>query len=145
MHAVCQNQFEVVKLLLTYKDTLLKSSYYSAIFVAIEYSNLDMLKLVAAETNTHQKSTLSDAKPFMKAINSNKGDIANYLIEQGADVNSQNSDGETALIIAARYGSLEMVKLLIRNNADPLIKNLKGQTALIRVQNRLDKPKHYVC
>ncbi|MEI2608037.1 MAG: ankyrin repeat domain-containing protein [Candidatus Promineifilaceae bacterium] len=36
----------------------------------------------------------------------------------GADVNSRTGEGDTALIIAARQGSLEIVELLLANGAD---------------------------
>ena len=42
----------------------------------------------------------------------------------------QNEDGNTALILLARHGHLDEVKLLIDTGADVDAENLKGETAL---------------
>lgn len=58
------------------------------------------------------------------------------LIENGADVNKQESNGSTALLYAASNKALnpktrqEIVKLLIENGADKSIKNKNGEDAL---------------
>ena len=56
--------------------------------------------------------------------------VAPVLIRHGADVNAQESDGNTALIIASEKGDLEMVQLLLSNGVDVEVKNKKGMTAL---------------
>lgn len=48
-----------------------------------------------------------------------------------ADVNARNRNGDTALLIAARSGMLETVKILIRHGANPDIRNRSGDTALL--------------
>ncbi len=56
-------------------------------------------------------------------------DIAQGLIERGADVNAQSKSGVTALMIAAAHNSPPMIGLLIDAGADPSLKNSLGQTA----------------
>ncbi len=56
--------------------------------------------------------------------------VANALMEAGADVNLQKTDGSTALIAAAFMGRPDMVKALLKNGAEPNIRNLSGSTAL---------------
>ena len=46
-----------------------------------------------------------------------KVEISQFLIETGADVNRDNLDGTTPLILAAGYGNFELVKQLIKNGA----------------------------
>jgi ankyrin repeat protein len=53
------------------------------------------------------------------------------LIDNHCDVNVISSDGNTALILAASYGSLECMKLLIRNHCDVNVRNNNENTALI--------------
>src|SRR5690606_2102738 len=48
-----------------------------------------------------------------------------------ANIDIQNSDGDTALMMASQYGNTEIVKLLIENNANIHIKDNNGETALI--------------
>ena len=54
------------------------------------------------------------------------------LLKAGADVNSANKNGDTALIVAASCGSIECTKLLIDAGADVNISNSQEETALIR-------------
>ena len=56
--------------------------------------------------------------------------IANMLVNFGADVNTLNDDQETALFFCARYGNLEISKFLIANGANPMMKDAKGRTAI---------------
>ena len=44
--------------------------------------------------------------------------LVEYLIEQGADINHQNNKGMTPLHIAALYGYVDIVMLLVKNNAN---------------------------
>ena len=48
-------------------------------------------------------------------------DIAQLLIEQGADLNLQHGNGGTALMFAAIFGRNELVKLLLAHGADKFI------------------------
>jgi hypothetical protein len=56
---------------------------------------------------------------------------AEYLINEGADVNTKTNDGSTALILAARLNKRELVELLLSKGADVNSVNQQGQTALI--------------
>jgi ankyrin repeat protein len=53
------------------------------------------------------------------------------LIGNHCDVNTSNSDGDTALILAAEKGHLECVKLLIDNHCDVNARTKYGIIALI--------------
>jgi hypothetical protein len=55
--------------------------------------------------------------------------ITQALVENGADVNLQDNDGDTALIHS--INEFDVFKYLVENKADLNIRNKKGQTALI--------------
>ncbi len=44
--------------------------------------------------------------------------VAKVLIDAGADVNAHTSDGDTALMLAAHAGRLDMARLLVESGAD---------------------------
>lgn len=62
------------------------------------------------------------------ALAGNTG-VVRVLIDARADVNAQNRNGHTALMIAAVRGDAEMVEVLIRAGANVNGKNKKGKTA----------------
>lgn len=55
---------------------------------------------------------------------------ARSLIQQGADVNGFNGVGETALMLAAKTGYNDMVKLLLENGARTESVSRLGETPL---------------
>jgi ankyrin repeat protein len=57
--------------------------------------------------------------------------MVEYLIEQGADVNTTNRrSGFTALMAASCYGRAEIAKILIEKGANQNARDLKGFTAV---------------
>lgn len=68
---------------------------------------------------------------FFKAIRENNIRDVRRIIENNKDIiNSQNKDGQTALMIACRYSSDDMVRLLLEYGADIGLKDAEGHTAL---------------
>ena len=53
------------------------------------------------------------------------------MLEQGADPNSRNNYGETALMEACQYGEPEMIQMLLDAKADPNVQSRDGYTALM--------------
>jgi len=63
-------------------------------------------------------------------------------IEQRAELEIKNADGETALIIAAWYGSPEIVTLLLENGANINAQDNAGYTAIAKASS-LGVGRHY--
>lgn len=61
------------------------------------------------------------------------GDIAQLkvLLDQGADINARNKEGETLLMLAALEGRAEIVRFLIDRGADVKARDGFGATALL--------------
>ena len=73
----------------------------------------------------YEKSTV-----LHEAAKQDKQEIAVYLIQHGAEVNTKNRDGDTPLYYAARNNSVEVAKLLLEHSAEVNTKNKYGDTPL---------------
>ncbi len=57
--------------------------------------------------------------------------IVDYLLKRGgAEINARTENGSTALFFVARFGHIEVIKLLLKNKADPTLANENGDTAI---------------
>lgn len=92
-----------------------------------------------ANINTYdnnKKSSTYKQTPLMLATIGNHGTTVRFLLTKGANVNSQDAQGNTALHLALIWNLPDaMRKLLISNNASTSIPNNAGKT----VQNLLDE------
>jgi ankyrin repeat protein len=67
---------------------------------------------------------------LIKSSAKNDAELAKLSIEKGADVNLQDNNGYTPLMIAANFGHIDIVTLLVKNGADVKIQANNGETAL---------------
>ena len=84
-----------------------------------------------------------DAKPIapdlVTAIRDADARAVRKLIEDGADVNARDGDGNTPLILASFYASPQCVALLLERGADADAANKSGVTALVRAATNYEK------
>jgi ankyrin repeat protein len=57
-------------------------------------------------------------------------EIAEILIQHGADIDAKNAQGRTALMFAAGDNETDMARLLLAHGANPKIADKQGWTAL---------------
>ena len=63
--------------------------------------------------------------------------LVKLLIDHGADVNRHDGlEKETPLHYAAKYGNVELAKLLLKAKADPTAKEFHGKTPLELAKER---------
>ena len=74
--------------------------------------------------------------PLIWAVSQGYVDVALTLVEAGARLDAQNSDGNTALLRAACEGRTELARVLIAVGADVDIQNNDGYSALILARRR---------
>lgn len=79
---------------------------------------------------------LRDETPLIWAVSEGYDAIARALIEAGADLDAQNSDGNTALIRSACEGRPHLTRALIGAGAALDIQNVAGYSALILARRR---------
>ena len=75
---------------------------------------------------------------LMAAATQGRTEVAELLIEQGADLNLQNGQGATALHTAAFFCQPEVAALLVEKGADINARNSGGKTALEIVEEPWD-------
>ena len=68
--------------------------------------------------------------PLMIAVLNRQHEAVEYLCANGADVNMQNNDGATALIMAAFYNLPDEASVLLKYNPDREIKDKFGKRAI---------------
>lgn len=92
--------------------------------------------LLRARPTTSISEILQDGQSVDQLFldHSNSPDNANalrFLLELGADVNALNSERETPLMRAVRFGDLKVIKILLeQENVDLYARNRYGYTAL---------------
>ena len=75
-------------------------------------------------------ATIFGQTPLSIAVGAGQSKMVKFLIQQGADVNTKNGDGGTALHGAAFLGRSKSAKLLIENGANIKTKDSSGATAM---------------
>src|SRR5579883_623078 len=86
-----------------------------------------------------QRETKPIAVELFTAIKNGDATAIRTLLDNGADVNARDAEGNTPLILASFYGSPECVELLIERGADVNAANKAGVTALIRAATSYEK------
>lgn len=128
-----ENRLDLAKLLIEYQaDVTLYVGYWNPVFLEIQYiedertwENICFLIEQGCSTVDFYGNTL-----LHRAIICDSFDTAKKLIEnEMVDLNGKNQDGNTALIIAARDGEIEMVKFLLDQGCDRTLTNDQNQTA----------------
>lgn len=77
----------------------------------------------------------SEKDLIVNAIENGNEEMLKALIEKGANVNFQDEDGNTALMLAIEREDEKTAKLLIENGADVNLQNKNGITALMLAMN----------
>ena len=58
-------------------------------------------------------------------------DAVEFLLKEDVDINIQDENGETALMLASKNGHIQVVELLLKEHADINIQNQDGHTAIM--------------
>ena len=98
--------------------------------------------LPTVKTLVKQKNAMVDHigwTPLHYACSKGQLEVAQFLISNGATVDSRSLNGTTPLMMAVQSGNEQLVKLLLDNGADLQAKNNLGMTA-IDIADIYEKP-----
>jgi ankyrin repeat protein len=93
---------------------------------------VEALLAVGADAGAAAAHTL--VTPLIRAAEGGHLDVARLLLTRGADPNTQDAEGRTALAAAAEHGDPALVKLLLEAGADPKRRSADGRCVSDRAQ-----------
>lgn len=118
------------KLILSILAIAFLSSCAVGIHGAVSNQHMERVKSYVAEGQVNRRDTVYDNTPLITACYYGYADIAEYLCDNGADLNAQAINGSTALIYTAMNSYPDITQILIDHGADLNLKDKKGHTAL---------------
>ncbi len=112
------------------KETKMGGAPDVDLHTAVISDNMEAVKQhISAGSDLNVPDPFGGSSPLISAAVFGKTEIAKVLIDAGADLNFQNTDGSTALHTAAFFCRPEIVQLLLERGVDKTIKNKYGATA----------------
>lgn len=111
---------------------------YTALMTAVEEEKIDLVQaLINGGADLNQKCGKRDNTALMLDVALQKTDIVQALIKSRANVNLQNTDGVTALMMAASSSKpdIDTVQALIKAGANVNLQDRDGYTVLDSVMH----------
>jgi ankyrin repeat protein len=132
--AVLSNSTAAVELLLSHNASCsLQGSDPTTLHVAVSANNYNMLKLLLerASCNISATSTAATTETSLQlAVRYDRLDMAELLVEHGANLDIRTSKGDTALHIAAKNDAIRCLKHLLDAGAEVDAQNYNNFTVL---------------
>jgi ankyrin repeat protein len=121
--AICDNDENCVSGLINQdyiNNTIINGFTPLIVSICKQYINITKLLLNADNTgiDINKCEEKNKCSPLYIAAQIGNIDIVELLIQNGADINLCNCEGDHALIISANLGHFDIAKLLIQNHAD---------------------------
>lgn len=132
------------------------NGYEKPLMIAAKYDQLEIYKAIQEEYKNQAENYDHDTLPTIKnsfymadefeskqvidylkqdmlmySAQNNDTELMKFSLKNGADVNLQDKDGDTALIWASIRGNLDVFRTLIENKADVNAKDKSDRTVLI--------------
>ncbi len=101
------------------------------IWTAVQNGDAEALdRYIAIGADLNVQDTVTGITLLNLAVIERRTEMIRQLLQHGADINMQNSDGGTALHTAAFFGNADAAELLLQNGAEVNVKNNKKFTPL---------------
>lgn len=127
--------------------SLTDSSGRTALHVATEHENLEIVRELLRRRADVNKRALDKKTPLLMLEDAfddsesthNALELIRMLISKGANINLQDREGTTVLMIAAESENLEAVRLLLEAGARVQVKDKDGETAFDKTDSNAIK------
>ena len=140
--AAYEGNLKIAKYLIDHGADVVDDRGHTALTVALE-KGYDEIAEMLVDSGVHANLNNMFKKILENIICHDYMKTLKKLIDKGFDVDSQDYNGETALMYAARHGKEEAVKMLIKAGADLNIENNDGYSALfIAIANGYQRTRH---
>lgn len=130
MLAMQDNNLKVAKVLIAHRQTNVDSRNAkdeTPLMLAALRGDMELvLTLIARGADINKPGWA----PLHYAATKGSVPIVRELLDKSAYIDAESPNGTTPLMMAAMYGTPEVVKVLLEAGADPIIKNGLGLTAL---------------
>ena len=129
LRAARSGYFEIVKYLLDERGMNINErtdSNKTILCLAAESGNLDLVKYLMDE----KKMRIKRGNDLCAAARSGNLELVKYLVRKGANINSEDDNGNSILCAAAAYRNIEIVRYLVNNGANINSTDMYGSTAL---------------
>ena len=110
----------------SYSTLPLKMMTRSALMLAAIKGHTDIVKALLARDAEVNKTGWTPLHYAASGVQAQQTAIVALLLEHHAYIDAASPNGSTPLMMAAQYGTREVVKLLLDEGADPALKNQLG-------------------
>ncbi|XP_070797388.1 KN motif and ankyrin repeat domain-containing protein 4 [Pituophis catenifer annectens] len=138
-YSVSHSNFWIVKLLLETGvcdvDYQNKAGYTAVMITPLASAEteeeMEVVKKLLQEGNVNIRASQGGQTALILGVSHDREDMVKALLSCNADINLQDEDGLSPLMVASQHGNLEMVKLLLSHSGcDPALVDKAGNSAL---------------
>lgn len=105
---------------------------FLCLYVCAQMANTTMATFLIEKGADVNRIHIDDRlTPLQAACVNGHRDMAELLLNNGANIDERNPGGSSALMISSSLGNVDVVRLLLHHNADVNIADVCGTTALI--------------
>ncbi|KAF2359591.1 Ankyrin repeat-containing domain [Trinorchestia longiramus] len=96
----------------------------------------DTAKLLLEFNSNPNKRTPKGTPVISQLVASGEPDLVSLILDKGADIEATGPSGETALLTAVHYKQVPCLKVLLKRGANPNVKSLDGNSAIMWAAGR---------